>query len=124
MRRHRCYPLVVFEQAAEDNGWRLKEDRGEYRSVWIKVVPQVGRLVITRHSNGRLQVQGVPVNSKENRKAQAIIHEQLWDGRRDVIAGIVKERDIPFTEAEAIFEERWQDSKEPSQQLRIDSTNG
>ena len=92
--------------------------------MWIKVVPQVGRLVITRHSNGRLQVQGVPVNSKENRKAQAIIHEQLWDGRRDVIAGIVKERDIPFTEAEAIFEERWQDSKEPSQQLRIDSTNG
>ena len=106
---HRCYPKSVFNHAATCNGWRLR-DSG-VTNIWITVVAPIGRLVVTRHCNGRLQVQGVALNSPNHHQAEKVIHGQMQDARAALIGERAVMSSISIEQATREFEEEWQAEK-------------
>ena len=104
---NRCYPQSVFAHAAHYNGWRLR-DAG-VKNVYVAVVAPIGRLIITRHSNGRLQVQGVSMLQQE--RANRVVHELMWDARACLIGESHLMQGISWEQAEREFEEDWQQEK-------------
>lgn len=117
---HRCYPMTTFERAATDNGWRLRDARSNH--IWITVTPPIGRLVVTRHVNGRLQVQGVPNGSAQYVEAQRAIHAQLWAARNAQVAEIARQHGLTTEQAARRFEDEWareQSGRRPSPQVPL-----
>lgn len=107
---HRCYPLSVFSHAAVMNDWRLRgQEAGKH--VWIVIVAPIGRLVVSRHVNGRLQVQGVPLGTPRFQQAERAIHQQMWEARACLIGEWHLVKGISWEQAEREFEDQWQAEK-------------
>jgi hypothetical protein len=102
---HRCYPQFVFDRAANLNIWRLR-DRGA-TNVWIAVVKPIGRLVVTRHPNGRLQVQGVPTGTQRARDADLAIHLQMQDALVAIAVERSERTGVTIMQARQEIEDEW-----------------
>ena len=110
----RCYPRETFILAAAANKWRLRDDSTKQfidgKDIFIAIVPPFGRLVVTRHCNGRAQVQGV--SPQKHRDAEQAVHEQLWAARAAAIVSIAQDQGITLEQAERAYEDQWQAEKE------------